>query len=105
MSSPMSLLRRIGNLLRRDRLDADIEQELRSHLDMAAEDAERDGLSPQEARRTTQLRFGNPLAIREQTAGADATLALDAVWRDLRHTVRQLRRSPAFTATAVVTLA
>ncbi|MGH9582118.1 MAG: ABC transporter permease, partial [Bryobacteraceae bacterium] len=43
--------------------------------------------------------------MREQTAWADTALALDEIWRDLRHTVRQLRRSPAFTATAVITLA
>src|SRR5579859_3507020 len=40
-----------------------------------------------------------------KTSGADNALALDSIWRDLRHTVRQLRRSPIFTATAVVTLA
>src|ERR1700676_2082048 len=43
--------------------------------------------------------------MRSRTDGADTVLALDSIWRDLRHTVRQLRQSPGFTATAVVTLA
>lgn len=101
----MGMWRRLRNLFGRERVDAEIEEELRAHLEMAAEDGVRAGLTEEEARRTARLRFGNPVAMREQTAGADTTLALDEVWRDLRHTVRQLRRSPAFTATAVVTLA
>ncbi|MGH9583313.1 MAG: permease prefix domain 1-containing protein, partial [Bryobacteraceae bacterium] len=101
----MSVLQRVRNLWRREQVDAEIEEELRSHLEMAAEDAVRAGMSEAEARRRARLRFGNPAAIREQTAWADAALALDGIWRDLRHALRQLRRSPAFTATAIVTLA
>lgn len=67
------MLKRVRNPFRRERLDAEIEGELRSH--------------------------------RVQTDGADTAIALDSIWMDLRHTLRQLRRSPAFTATAVVTLA
>jgi putative ABC transport system permease protein len=101
----MSLRNRVRNLWRRERLDAEIEEELRSHLEMAAEDAVRAGMQPEEARRAARLRFGNPLALREQTTEADTAMPLDSIWRDLRHAVRQLRRSPAFTATAVATLA
>jgi MacB-like periplasmic core domain len=101
----MGWTKRLTNLLRRERIDADIEAELRAHMEMAAEDAIRTEMSEAEARRAARLRFGNPVAIRERTAGADMTLALDGIWRDLRHTLRQLRRSPAFTVTAIVTLA
>jgi hypothetical protein len=101
----MSILQRVRNLWRRERLHEEIEKELQSHLEMAAEDAKRAGLSGEEARRTARLRLGNALAIRERTAEADTAPALDGIWRDVRHAVRQLRRSPGFTATAVVTLA
>jgi hypothetical protein len=101
----MSMWIRFKNLFRRDRLDAEIEAELRAHMEMAAEDNLRAGMSEAEARRTGRLRLGNPVAMRERTSGADAALALDGIWRDLRYAVRQLGRSPAFTATAVVTLA
>jgi putative ABC transport system permease protein len=101
----MSMWIRFKNLFRRDRLDAEIEAELRAHMEMAAEDNLRAGMSEAEARRTGRLRLGNPVAMRERTSGADAALALDGIWRDLRYAVRQLGRSPALTATAVVTLA
>ena len=101
----MGMLQRVRNLWRRERLHAEIEEELRSHIEMAAEDGERAGMPPEEARRTARLRFGNPFAARERTAEADTAAALDGIWRDLRLAVRQLRRTPGFTATAVVTLA
>ena len=101
----MSILQRVRNLWRRERLHAEIEDELQSHFEMAAADAMRAGLSEEEARRTARLRFGNRVAIRERTAEMDTAAALDLIWRDVRHVVRQLRRSPGFTATAVVTLA
>ena len=101
----MSILHRVKNLWRRERLQAEIEEELRSHLEMAAEDALQAGMQPEEARRTARVRLGNALAMRERTAEADTALALDGVWRDLCRAVRRLGRSPGFTATAVVTLA
>lgn len=101
----MSIIHRIRNLWRRERLDSDIDEELQSHLEMAAEDAERTGLPGQQARRAARLRFGNPVVMRERTISADTVLVLDEIWRDLRHSLRQLRRAPVFTATAVTTLA
>ena len=101
----MGMWRRLGNLLRRERLDADIDAELRAHMEMAVEDAIRSGMSDAEARRVVRLRFGNPMSMRERTSSADTLRALEELWRDLRYTFRQLRRSPVFTATAVITLA
>src|SRR5690348_3899944 len=101
----MSILRRVRNLWRRERLRPEIEEELQSHLEMAAKDGGRAGMPPEEARRAARLRLGNPLAMRERTAEADTAPALHQICRDLRLAVRQLRRSPGFTATAVVTLA
>jgi predicted permease len=101
----MGKWRRFNNLFRRKRVAAEIEAELQAHLAMAAEDGVGAGMSEAEARRAAQMRFGNPVATLERTTGADMVLALDELWRDLRHTVRQLRRSPAFTATAMITLA
>jgi putative ABC transport system permease protein len=101
----MGMWRRLRNLFQRQQVNAEIEEELRAHLGMAAEDGVRAGLTEEEAKRTARLRFGNPATIREQTAGADTALAIEGIWRDLRHALRQLGRSPAFTATVVVTLA
>src|SRR5438067_9344869 len=62
------------------------------------------GMSPEEARRDALLRFGSRVVMRERMTAADAATAFDAFGRDLRYAARQLRRSPAFTATALVTL-
>jgi putative ABC transport system permease protein len=101
----MEKWRRLSNPFRRKRLTAEIEAELQAHLAMAAEDGVGAGMSEAEARRVALMRFGNPVAIRERTVRADAALAMEEVWRDLRHAARQLRRTPAFTATALITLA
>lgn len=101
----MGVLRRVRNLWRREQLYAEIDEELRAHLELAAEDAARAGMPPEQAHRVARLRFGNPVAMRERTAWADTAPVLESIWRDLRHTIRKLGRSPVFTATVVVTLA
>ncbi|HLJ78038.1 MAG TPA: ABC transporter permease [Acidobacteriaceae bacterium] len=101
----MSWWRRVRNLGRRERVDAEIAEELAAHVEMAADEAVRNGAGEAEARRTARLRFGNPVAVREQTAGADAALGLAGVGRDVKHALRQMRRSPGFAAAAIATLA
>lgn len=101
----MSLMQRIRNLLWRDRVDAEIDEELAAHIELAVEEAMQRGMSEEEARRAARLRFGNPVAMKEKTARADLALSLDALGRDLRFASRQLRRSPGFALTAIVTLA
>ena len=96
---------RLRNLRRRNAVDAESEEELRSHIEMAVDDGMRAGLSEAEARRAARLKFGNPLAIRENTMKADVALRLDGVWRDGKFALRQLKRSPGFAVTAIVTLA
>src|SRR5580698_7206038 len=101
----MSLVRRITNLLARSRVEQEIDEELRSHLEMRVEDNCASGMSREEARRDALLRFGNPTTIKEKVTAADAALGLDGFGADVRYAVRQLRRSPGFAWTSVAILA
>ncbi|HZL25092.1 MAG TPA: ABC transporter permease [Acidobacteriaceae bacterium] len=101
----MSLPRRIANLFSRSRIQADIDAELRSHLDMRAADNIAAGMSPGAARRDARLRFGNPTVITERTTSADTALTLAGIFADIRFAARQLRKSPGFAWTSILTLA
>jgi putative ABC transport system permease protein len=101
----MSLMRRIGNLWRRQQVGAEIQQELESHIEMAVEDGVRAGMSEQDARREARLRFGNPVLVGERVADADITLAMSGISADVLYSFRQLRRAPSFSLTAILTLA
>jgi predicted permease len=101
----MGFIARIRNLGRREQVDTEIAAELRSHMDLAVEEMVRAGMSEQQARRAARLKFGNPVIVRETTMGADAVLGLDGLARDVKFALRQLKKSPGFAATAIVTLA
>jgi hypothetical protein len=85
--------------------DADLERELRADLELEEEERREEGLSPDEARREARRAFGNTTLIKEQTHEVWGWAALEHFAQDIRYGVRQLRRAPAFTITAVLILA
>jgi len=101
----MGWTQRMGNLFRRERVDADIDAELRSHIELAVEDLVHAGMSETDARRAARLKFGNPVIMKETTMSSDAALGLEGFWRDVRYALRQLKKTPGFTAVVIVTLA
>ena len=105
MNKLMSIFSRISNLFSRTSLDREIESELQSHIELRIEDNLAHGMSPEHARRDALARFGNPTVTKEHVVFADAAVVLGSVWDDTRYAFRQLRKSPGFATTTVLTLA
>jgi predicted permease len=100
----MSLFRRLIDTIRAGRLNRELDEEMRFHLDMRAEGYQRKGLSPADARREALRRFGSPLGARERVRDVRLLTWLDSVRQDLLLGLRLLRRSPALTAAIVLSL-
>ncbi len=84
--------------------DADLERELRSDLELEEEEQRENGQSPEEARYAALRAFGNPALIREQTRAIWSWNRLESLARDLRFSLRTLRRTPGFTVIAILVM-
>jgi predicted permease len=85
--------------------DADLERELRSDLELEEEEQQLAGASKEEARYAALRAFGNPTLIREQTLAIWWWNWLESLARDLRFSLRTLRRTPGFTVIAILVMA
>ena len=100
----MSWLTRLKNALNPRRLDDDLAEEIRDHLDRRAADLQSRGLSESEAHRQAARSFGNVTGLREQSRELRLWAALEATCQDARYAWRGLLRNPVFAVTAVVSL-
>jgi putative ABC transport system permease protein len=105
MDQIRTLLSRCASFFRRQRLDEDLDQELRSHIQFAMEENMQRGMPEQDARTAALRAFGGVTQTRESYRVQRGLPFLEVLWSDLRYAVRQLCKSPWFTLTTALTLA
>ena len=102
---PLNSLRRLASLLRRSRLDDELAEEIRSHLEMRRQALIDDGMDPRTAEYEARRLFGNVTTIREETHDMWGFPSIDTLLQDVRYGARLLGRSRMFTSVAVLSLA
>jgi predicted permease len=100
----MSWISRLTNALDPRRLDAELAEEMRDHIERRAADLRGQGLSADEARRQSASAFGNLTALQEKSRDVRLWAALEGSCQDARYAWRGLMRNPIFAVTAVVSL-
>jgi predicted permease len=93
------------NLVHRDRVDRDLDDEMRAYLDLVSDEHLARGKDPDAAARAARIDLGGLQQLTERVREARMGAGVQTLWQDLRYGVRLLRRAPSFAAAAILSLA
>ncbi len=103
MDSILRFFRKLGFLLRREKFNSELEEEMAFHREQREKELQSDGITPDAAQHAARRQFGNETRLREQSREVVAFSA-EGVVQDSRFALRQLRKNPGFAVTAVLML-
>ncbi|MGH7936642.1 MAG: permease prefix domain 1-containing protein, partial [Chthoniobacterales bacterium] len=105
MASIRKIARGLRSLFRKRQVERELSEEIGVFAEMAAQEEMKRGLSREEALRAVRLESGSVEMAREEVRSATWESFVEDLWRDIRFSVRSLRKAPGFTAVVILTLA
>lgn len=94
----------LRTLLHKERVETELDAEIRSYVDAIADEKIASGIPPIEARRQALAECGGLEQVKQSVRDQRASTTIESIFQDIRYGLRQMRRNPAFTLTAVITL-
>src|SRR6185437_16895896 len=101
----LTLIRRLRGTYRSRRFEREMHDELQFHLERDIEDRVRRGMPREAARAAAMKAFGGVERVKDECRDSWGLHMIEAIWQDVRFGVRQLLKTPAFTAIGILTLA
>jgi predicted permease len=93
------------NLLRKQQVESQLDEEVHAYVDLVTQERIAAGISPSEARRTALVDFGGVEQVKQAVRNHRAGVGLELLGQDIHYGLRQFWRNPGFTVTVVLTLA